>query len=78
MPENGDGKDCDKIEQAFKNAVRVFDESAVRVLLYHLEEKYHMRFEPPCPKLEEIEAALHDIAGPAADVIIVRIRAFLR
>jgi|GEM_PF-6738486 len=33
MPENGDGKDCDKIEQAFKNAVRVFDESAVRVLL---------------------------------------------
>ena len=70
--------DCRKIEEAFRKAVKVFDESGVRVLLYHFEEKYGIHFEPPCPSVEEIETALYDMAGPASDLIISRMRSFLR
>lgn len=70
--------DCKKIEEAFRKAVKVFDESAIRVLLFHFEEKYGIRFEPPCPSVEDIETALYDIAGPASDLIVSRMRSFLR
>lgn len=77
MPVSNAG-DCKKIEEALKKAVGAFDKSAARVLLYHLEEKYRIRFEPPCSSVEEIEAALFDIAGPASDLVVSRMRAFLR
>ncbi|AIF82104.1 hypothetical protein NTE_00020 [Candidatus Nitrososphaera evergladensis SR1] len=72
-----DAGDCKKIEEALKKALNTFDESAVRVLFYHLAEKYRIRFEPPCSSVEEIEAALFDIAGPASDLVISRMRSFL-
>jgi hypothetical protein len=70
--------DCKKIEEALKKALETFDAPAVRVLLYHLAEKYHVRFEPPCSSAKEIEAALFDIAGPASDLVVSRMRSFLR
>jgi hypothetical protein len=73
-----DAGNCKKIEEALKKALTTFDEPAVRVLLYHLEEKYRIRFEPPCSSVEEIEAALSDIAGSASDLVISRMRSFLR
>ncbi|UVS68308.1 hypothetical protein [Nitrososphaera viennensis] len=73
-----DAGNCKKIEEALKEALSTFDKPAVRVLLYHLEEKYHIRFEPPCSSVEEIEAALFDIAGPASDLVVSRMRSFLR
>lgn len=32
--------ECRKIEKAFRNATKVFDDSVVQLLIYHLEEKY--------------------------------------
>lgn len=77
MPENE--ADCKKIEEAFRNATKVFDESAVRVLMYHLEESYDIRIgSSPCSSIEEIESALFDITGNASDLILSRMRSFLR
>lgn len=77
MPENED--DCKKIEQAFLQATKVFDDSAVRVLIFHLEEKYHVHIGcAPCSSVEEIYTALLDIAGSAADLLISRMRSNLR
>ncbi|HEU4985057.1 MAG TPA: hypothetical protein VFT58_05405 [Nitrososphaera sp.] len=73
-----DAGDCKKIEDALKRTLDTFEAPAVRVLLYHLAEKYHIRFEPPCSSVEEIEAALFDIAGPASDLVVSRMRSFLR
>lgn len=71
--------DCGKIEDAFRNATKVFDEPAVPVLMYHLEERYGIRIgSAPCSSVEDIEAALLDIAGSAADLLIARMRSFLR
>jgi hypothetical protein len=71
--------ECRKIESAFRNATKVFDDSVVELLLYHLEKKYCVRIGPaPCSSVEEIEAALSDVLGGAADILISRMRAFLR
>jgi hypothetical protein len=73
-----DAGDCKKIEEALKRALETFEPPATRVLLYHLAERYHISFEPPCSSMEEIEAALFDIAGPASDLVVSRMRSFLR
>lgn len=76
---SGDEAECRSIDAAFVQAMRVFDESAVRVLKFHLEEKYGIRIGTcPCSNVEEIEAALREIAGIASDLLISRMRAFLR
>lgn len=74
-----DEAECKKIEAAFAQAMRAFDEPAVQVLKFHLEERYGIRIGTyPCSTLEEIEAALTEIAGVAADLLISRMRAFMR
>jgi hypothetical protein len=76
---SSDEAECKRIEAAFAQAMRAFDESAVRVLQFHLEEKYGIKIgSKPCASLEEIEATLTEIAGVAADILISRMRAFLR
>jgi hypothetical protein len=73
--------ECKKIEEAFMKAMKVFDESAVRVLVSQLEEKYNIRLgSVPCSSLAEIEAALLCIAGVGSDLetLTSRIRSFLR
>jgi hypothetical protein len=74
-----DKDECKKIEEAFLKAMKVFDDSAVRVLVSQLEEKYSVRIgSEPCSSVAEIEAALFDIAGVGADLLTSRIRSFLR
>jgi hypothetical protein len=74
-----DEAECRRIEVAFVQAMRAFDEPAVQILKFHLEEKYGIRIGVcPCSTLEEIEAALTEIAGVASDLLISRMRAFLR
>lgn len=71
--------DCKKIEAAFMKAMHAFDEQSIRVLLFHLEERYGIRIgSSPCASLEEIEAGLTEIAGVASDILISRMRSFLR
>ena len=57
---------------------KFFEKSTAMVLRYHLEDKYGIRFEAPCSTLEEIETALRDITGPASELIINKMREFLR
>lgn len=71
--------ECRKIEKAFRKATKVFGDSVVQLLIYHLEEKYGVHIgSAPCSSVEEIEAALTDVAGGAADILISRMRTFLR
>lgn len=71
--------ECKKIEEAFMTAMKVFDQSAIMVLVSQLEERYNIRLgSAPCSTLAEIEAALFDIAGVGSDLLISRLRSFLR
>jgi hypothetical protein len=74
-----DDASCKKLEDAFVQAMRAFDESAVRVLKFHLEERYGIKIGAcPCSSIEEIEAALTEIAGVGSDILISRMRSFMR
>ncbi|UVS69941.1 hypothetical protein [Nitrososphaera viennensis] len=75
--QKNDEKYCDRMEDAFLRACDIFEHSTVNVLMYHLEETYHIRFKPPCSTLEDIEAALFDITGTGAGLIIKRMEKFL-
>jgi hypothetical protein len=78
MPLNG-ADECTKIEVAFRKTMSIYGENTARVLLFQLEEKYDIRIgSTPCASLEEIEAALFDIAGVGADILISRMRSFMR
>ncbi|MEW5839479.1 hypothetical protein [Nitrososphaera sp.] len=71
--------DCETKRQALRHAVSAFSPDAYRLLVFHLEDRYKLIINgSPCSALEDIEAALVDIAGPSADLIISRMRAFLR
>jgi hypothetical protein len=69
---------CDEIKTAFMKACDLLEKSTVSVLIYPLEKKYNIRFERPCSTLEEIEAALFDITGYGATLLIRRIHDFLQ
>ena len=72
--------DCKTKQNALNHALSVFGENAARLLISQLEDKYRLIVNgtTPCSSLEDIEHALFDIAGPSSDLIIARMRAFLR
>ena len=71
--------ECRRLEEAFRLAMRVFDASTTRLLISELEDKYDVHIgEPPCSSLEEIERALVEVTDVGADLIISRMREFLR
>jgi hypothetical protein len=70
-------ENCRRLEQALMEALRPFGEQGVRLLMSQLDEKYHIRFVPPCPTMDQIEAALLDIAGPATAAIVSRMRSYI-
>jgi hypothetical protein len=72
--------DCRTKHMALNHALSVFGENAARLLISQLEDKYRLIIDgsTPCSSLEDIEQALLDIAGPSSDLIIARMRAFLR
>jgi hypothetical protein len=78
VPLNG-ADECEKIEAAFKKAIGICGSDATNILLFHLEERYRIRIgSAPCALLEEINAALFDITGVGADLIIARMRSFMQ
>ncbi|MEO9295150.1 MAG: hypothetical protein ABI347_06075 [Nitrososphaera sp.] len=54
-------------------------DSAVEALVFVLKERYSIKLggRSPCSSIEEIEAALVDISGTAAEILIMRMRAHL-
>lgn len=70
---------CEQKRQALRNALNVFGESAYRLLVFQLEERYKLVINgSPCSAVTDIESALRDIAGPSADLVIARMHEFLR
>lgn len=78
MPVN-DASECKKIAEAFEKATKVFDPNTTLLLRSLLEERCGLKIgSPPCSTLEEIEAAMTEIAGTGADLLISRMRSFMR
>ncbi len=78
MP-TSDPVECAKIAKAFDRATDVFEKYSARLLRSILEEKHGIQIGTcPCSTLEEIEAALFEIAGVAADLLVSRMRSFAR
>jgi hypothetical protein len=62
-----DPRECAKIAEAFERATKAFGQDTARLLRSLLEEKHGIRIGTcPCSTLEEIEAALFELAGVAA------------
>jgi hypothetical protein len=73
-----DAEKCRQISDAFHKAMAVFDDNTIRVLEFHLRDRYNIYIgSVPCSSVEEIEAALCDIAGSAAELLISKMRSFL-
>lgn len=72
--------DCKTKRKALGYALELFSEDAARLLISHLEERYHLIINgsTPCSAIEDIENALHEIAGAGAEVIISRMHDYLR
>ena len=78
MPIQGESE-CRRLEEAFWQAMKVFDASTTRLLISEMEDKYGIHIGmPPCSSAEEIEKALIKITDVGPDLIISRMREFLR
>lgn len=70
---------CAQKRQALKHALRVFGENTYNLLVFHLEDRYKLIINgSPCSAVADIEAALTDMAGSSADLIISRMHSYLR
>lgn len=75
----GDQYGCAAKRDALKFALSAFGSGAYRLMVFHLEDRYNVKIESsPCSELADLEAALHDMAGTSADLIIARMHSFLR
>lgn len=70
--------DCSDIQDALRNATIVLGEAASESIQIHLQTIYHIKLDPPCSSAEDIEKALFDLLGTSSDLIVVRMRSFLR
>ncbi len=70
--------DCEKIQKALREATVVLGEAAWKSIELQLQSVYGIRLEPPCSAVEDIERALFDLLGNSADLIVVRMRSFMR
>lgn len=72
--------DCKTKRDALKYALSVYGEEASRLLTSQLEDKYKLTINgnTPCSSLEDIVHAIFDVAGLSADLIVIRMHAFLR
>ena len=70
---------CIALEGALRQAISIFGEQAAEVLILALKERYNIRLgQAPCSSIEEIAKALADLSGPGADILVSRVRSFLR
>lgn len=74
-----DAGHCARLEKALREAMSVFGEDSTTATIMALQNKYGVRIgKPPCSSIEEIEKALAEITGTDADIIVSRMRSFLR
>lgn len=70
---------CAQKRKALNYAIAAFDESAYRLVVSQLEDRYKLIIEgSPCSAVADIEEALTDMAGHSADLIISRMHTYLR
>jgi hypothetical protein len=75
-----DKDECARLKDSVNNALEVLGEEAKMALLFHLKKKLNIKSslsgdeDIPCPPLADIEAAFRELLGPAAEIIIRRIR----
>lgn len=70
--------DCTRIQGALRNAAIVMGDGVWESIEKQLQVAFHLRLDPPCSTVGEIEKALVELLGSSADLIVVRMRAFLR
>ena len=69
---------CKELEMAFLSAASILGDSAAQALVFVLKDRYKISLgDPPCSSREEIEVALVDISGAAAEILLVRMRTYL-
>jgi hypothetical protein len=62
-----------------RQAISIFGDQAAEALILALKERYNIRLgQTPCSSVEEIFEALADLSGQGADILVSRIRSFLR
>lgn len=77
--QTGSADYCAGLERALREAMGVFGEDSVTAMIMALKGKCGIRLgEPPCSSIEEIEKALGEITGTGADIIVSRLRSFMR
>jgi hypothetical protein len=70
---------CAALEKALLETMEIFGADSAQAMVIALKSKYGIRFgSAPCSSIEEIEKALVEITGTGADIIISRMRSFLR
>lgn len=70
---------CASLEKALLETLGIFGEDSAKATVIVLKTRYGIRLgSPPCSSIEEIERALAEITGTGADIIISRMRSFLR
>jgi len=70
---------CEGLEKALREAMSAFGEDSATATIMALTSKYGIRIgKPPCSSIEDIEKALAEITGTGADIIVSRMRSFLR
>jgi hypothetical protein len=75
----GEPYDCIAKREALKFALSAFGPGAYRLMVFHLEDRYNVKIESsPCSELADLEDALRDMAGSSADLVITRMRSYLR
>lgn len=76
---SGDDSYCIALEGALRHSISIFGDQAAEALILALKERYNIRLgQAPCSSIEEIFEALTDLSGPGADILVSRIRSFLR
>lgn len=70
--------ECTKIQSALRNAAIVMGDGVWESIEKQLQIVYRLRLDPPCSAVDEIEKALVDLLGTSADLIVVRMRSFMR
>jgi hypothetical protein len=75
----GDASYCKELERALRQAASIFGDYAAEALILALKERYGIKLgQAPCSPIDDIAKALCDISGPGADILISRVRSFLR
>lgn len=69
---------CENIREALREETVVRGEAAWKSIALQLQTVYGIRLDPPCSTVQDVENALVDLLGTSADLIVVRMRSFLR